>query len=182
MARDISFIVNDIKNATVQAAREASVQVLNSLAKAGPVWTGKFSSAWYVVPDGGTPGGHRSEGKIYTYDLRNVPKTRFKAGTLYQIVNGMEYAGQAMDMVPFDASGKLERKGPIDPERIKTKGGHGVRPEGGRRGEVLDGPKRNRSTAPLDWFPNYVGGGQLKKDLGVGARKGFGTYKPEGFG
>jgi len=178
MARDIKFLVNDIKEATVQAAREASVEIMNSLAQAGPVWTGKFSSAWYAVPEGGSPGGHRSEGKVYQYDLRNVPKSRFKAGTIYQIVNGMEYAGQAMDIVPFDPPEERLTKGTIDPGRLR----YGVRPAGGRRGELTSGPDSNRSTAPLDWFPDYVGGGKLKKDLGTGARKGFGTYKPRGFG
>ena len=178
MPRDIKFLVNDIKEATVQAAREASVTIMNSLAQAGPVWTGKFSSAWYAVPDGDTPGGARSEGKIYKYDLRNVPKSRFKAGTLYRIVNGMDYADQAMDMVPFDPPEEEIKKGTIDPERLRR----GLRPTDGRRGELLPGSKGNRSTAPLDWFPTYTGGGQLKRDLGTGARKGFGEYKPRGFG
>jgi hypothetical protein len=62
--RDISFLVNDIKAATIEAARNAAVDIMNNLAEQGPVWTGRFSSAWYAVPDGASPGGARSEGKI----------------------------------------------------------------------------------------------------------------------
>jgi hypothetical protein len=176
--RDIKFLVNDIKEATVAAARTAAVDIMNSLAESGPVWTGRFSSAWYAIEKGGAPSGARSEGRIYKYDLRNVPATRFKAGTLYRIVNGMPYADQAQDLVEFDPPDEKLRRGTIAPDRLD----YGTRPEGGRRGELQGGGKQNRSTAPLDWYSTYINGGGLKKDLATGARRGFGTYKPKGFG
>ena len=176
--RDIKFLVNDIKAATVEAARNAAVDIMNSLAESGPVWTGKYSSAWYALADGASTGGARSEGKIYTYDLRNVPATRFKAGTLYRIVNGMPYADQAQDLVEFDPPEEKIRRGTIVPDRLI----YGTRPEGGKRGEVRDGGRQNRSTAPLDWYVTYINGGALQKDLGTGTRRGFGTYTPKGFG
>lgn len=176
--RDVKFLVNDIKEATVEAARTAAVDIMNSLAESGPVWTGRFSSAWYAVEEGGAAGGARSEGRIYKYDLRNVPATRFKAGTLYRIVNGMSYADQAQDLVEFDPPDEKLRRGTIAPDRLD----YGTRPEGGRRGELQGGGRQNRSTAPLDWYSTYINGGGLKKDLGTGARRGFGTYKPKGFG
>lgn len=176
--RDIKFMVNDIQQAAVEAARTASVNIMNSLAERGPLWTGKYSSAWYAVPSGQAPGGHRSEGRQYKYDLRNVPATRFKAGTLFRIVNGMPYADQAQDLVPFDPPEQRLRRGALDPERIER----GERPEGGKRGELLTGDMSNRRTAPLDWYVTYVNGGSLAKDLADGAKRGFGTYKPRGFG
>lgn len=176
--RNISFLVNDIKQATIEAARNAAVDIMNSLAQEGPIWTGKFSSAWYAVPDGGSAGGARSEGKVYKYDLRNVPAAKFKAGTLYRIVNGMSYADQAQDLVEFDPPQQRLTKGTVAPDRLIL----GDRPAGGRRGELNTGGKSNRSTAPLDWYVTYVNGGGLKQDLGTGARRGFGTYKARGFG
>jgi len=176
--KDIKFLVNDIKEATVAAAQDAAVEIMNSLSERGPIWTGKFSSAWYALPSGTQPGGHRSEGRQYIYDRRNVPKTRFTAGTLYRIVNGMSYADQAQDLVEYEYPEEKLLKGTIKPDRLE----YGVRPEGGLRGELQDGPKRNRSTAPLDWYVTYINGGALKKDLGEGAKKGFGTFKPKGFG
>ena len=81
--RDIKFLVNDIKEASVQAAREACVDIMNSLAERGPAWTGKYSSAWYALPSGSSPGGPRSKNRVYNYDLRHVPKQRFKDCLLY---------------------------------------------------------------------------------------------------
>jgi hypothetical protein len=175
--RDIKFLVNDIKQATVQAAQEAAVDIMNSLAEAGPVWTGRFSSAWYAVPEGGSPGGARAEGKVYKYDRRNVPATRFKAGTLYRIVNGMDYAAQAQDLDPFDPRKELTT-GTIRPDKLRR----GQRPTNGLRGELLDGVDSNRATAPLDWYMTYINGGALNRDLGRGAKRGFGTFKSRGFG
>jgi len=176
--RDIKFMVNDIQQAAVEAARNAAVDIMNSLSARGPLWTGKYSSAWYAVASNQAPGGHRSEGRQYKYDLRNVPATRFKAGTLYRIVNGMSYADQAQDLVPFDPPTERLRKGPVYPKRVDR----GERPENGRRGELLEGSQSNRRTAPLDWYVTYINGGALNKDLGTGARRGFGTFKPRGFG
>jgi len=175
--RDIKFLVNDVRQAAVEAARNASVEIMNSLAERGPIWTGKYSSAWYAVPSGQSPGGPRGEGRQYKYDLRNVPATRFKAGTLYKIVNGMPYADQAQDLVPFDPVEERLTRGTIKPERLER----GTRPEGGRRGELVDGGEDNRRTAPLDWYLTYINGGSLARDLADGAKRGFGTYKPQGF-
>lgn len=178
MTRNIKFLVDDIKEATVSATREASVQIMNGLAQDGPAWTGKFSSAWYALPEGGSPGGHRSEGQVYNYQTNDVPITKFRSGVVYRIVNGMEYADQALDLVPFDPK---NRERPLR-SPIGSLEPLGTRPLNGRRGELLNGSGQNRSTAPLDWFPTYTGGGRLKEDLGAGVRKGFDTYKPPASG
>ena len=170
----IKFMLNDIRKASVDAAREACVDIMNSLAEEGPAWTGAYSSAWYALPPGDSPGGARSTGRIYKYDLRNVPKQRFKKVGTYSITNGMDYAGQAQDLEPFDPEGYPESS-PIKPAKP------GIRPIGGRRGELRPG-KGNLSTAPLDWYLTYVNGGALRKDLANGASRGFGKFKGKGFG
>lgn len=173
--RDIKFLVNDIKEASVQAAREACVDIMNSLAERGPAWTGKYSSAWYAVPPQGVAGGPRSKNRVYKYDLRHVPVKRFKEGGTYRIRNGMSYADQAQDLAPFDP------KDPIKNRPVKPIEEEGKRPQGGRRGDLGPG-KGNVRTAPLDWYKDYVNGGQLQKDLKTGAKRGFGKFKPRGFG
>ena len=173
--RSIKFLVKDIKAATVEAARNASVDIMNSLAEKGPTWTGRYSSAWYALPTGDSPGGARSSGKIYKYVLRNVPKSRFKEGFTYTIVNGMSYADQAQDLVPFDPTDPIEQ-GPIEPVEF-----FGKRPENGRRGDLRPG-KGNRATAPLNWYLDYINNGLLQKDLGKGAKRGFGTFRGRGSG
>tara|TARA_R100001015_G_C4587566_1_gene143361 strand:- start:489 stop:1049 length:561 start_codon:yes stop_codon:yes gene_type:complete len=178
MGRDIKFLVDDMKDATIAAARAATVQTMNSLAQNGPAWTGAFSSAWYAVPSGKKPGGPRAIGGIYNYTLRNIPKTRFKTGEnsirLYEIVNGMSYASIALDLDPFIYASKGFNYG--DP--IKPVVNSGLRKEGGKRGEITSSKGNNNSTAPFNWYRTYAGGGGLKKDFKIGANLGFGKFKP----
>ena len=172
MARDIKFLVKDIEAATLTAAQEACVQIMNGLAQAGPAYTGEFSSAWYALPKGTAVGGPRGSGSIYRYTKRNVPKTRFTAGTLYQIVNGASYADEAMDLV--DGVFIRQKTRPI-----KEPVNEGIR-YGQRRGQVGAGEGLAISTAPLNWWTNYNLGGTLDRDLAKGIRQGFGRAR--GFG
>lgn len=175
----IRFLVDDIKETVVQAAREASVRIMNSLAQRGPVWSGEFSSAWYAIPEGAAPGGPRSTGSIYTYDLRNVPKRRFSAQnkTYFQIVNGAAHAGIAMDM---DEGLFKAQSAPIMPDRIEY-GRRPKAPETSLRGAIGSGEVKARSTAPLDWYETYVQGGGLQRDLQLGVSKAFSSTRGRGF-
>ena len=76
--RDIKFLLKDIETTVVKSAREACVEIMNGLVKAGPAHTGQFSSSWYAVPPGKSPGAPRKAFGLYKYDLRNVPATSFK--------------------------------------------------------------------------------------------------------
>jgi len=173
MARDIKFLVKDLQDATVKAARQASVEIMNGLVAAGPGYTGEFSSAWYAVEKGQSPGGPRSSDGLYRYDLRNVPSTRFKSsGTWYEIVNGSSYAAEAMDLVPYTYE-DFDKQQPVKPQTT------GYRRPGATRGD-LRGRGPNTSTADADWWPAYNVGGGLSKDLATGVRRGFGSAR--GFG
>tara|TARA_R100000664_G_scaffold32792_1_gene48314 strand:+ start:955 stop:1506 length:552 start_codon:yes stop_codon:yes gene_type:complete len=175
MARDIRFLVDDIKDATIEAARNAAVKTMNSLAQNGPAWTGAFASSWYVISQGKTNlGGERKVGSIYNYTLRNVPKTKFKNGTIYEIVNTSPYASIALDLDPFIYASKGFNYG--DP--IKPVVDSGLRKEGGKRGEITSSKGNNNSTAPFNWYRTYARGGGLKKDFKIGANLGFGKFKP----
>jgi len=173
MTRNLKFLVKDIEEATITAARTACVQIMNGLVEVGPAYKGEFASSWYAVEKGQAPGGVRKPGRstdVYKYDLRNVPKTKFKAGTWYEIVNGAPHAAVAMDLV--DGVFRYEG-GPIkDPVNEGSR-------YGGRRGEVSDGSGNSVSTAELDWWPTYNVGGNLQKDLAKGVQEGFG--KARGF-
>lgn len=170
MAKDLKFLVKDLEDATVNAARQACVEIMNGLVEAGPAFSGEFSSAWYAVEKGQSAGGPRSTNGLYKYTLRNVPKTRFKtAGVWFQIVNGADHADEAMDLVPYtyeDFSGEA-----IKPQK------RGYRPEGNTRGDLVLGKGPNTRTAPQDWWPTYNVGGSLSKDLAKGVQRGFGTAK-----
>lgn len=174
MGRDIKFLVKDLEDATLQAARTASVQIMNGLVEAGPGYSGEFSASWYAVPKGQPPGGPRASTGLYKYDLRNVPKTRFKAqGVWYEIVNGAPHADVAMDLAPYTYE-EFEGE-PVKPQQA------GYRPEGSTRGDLVGGSGPNTRTAPADWWPTYNVSGGLSRDLAKGVKEGFGMargFKP----
>jgi hypothetical protein len=81
MAKDFKHLLNDLKEVVANGARQAAVEIMNGLAEQGPAYSGQFSSAWYAVEPGQNPGGPRSAGNtIYKYDLRNVPRSKFRTG------------------------------------------------------------------------------------------------------
>jgi len=165
MARDFKDLSKDLKDLVAQSARQASVEIMNGLVEAGPGFSGEFSSAWYAVEPNTLPGPPRtSGGRIYKYDLRNVPAARFKSSTYYEIVNGADYAPQALDL----EEGRFIREG--DP--IKQPVAEGKR-YGDIRGQVSPGQGEAISTAPLDWYVTYTNGGAMQRDLGNGVRIGF---------
>ena len=175
MARDLKFLIKDLEETTVRAAREAAVELMNGLAQAGPAHTGEFSSAWYALSTDKLAGRPRGTGRIYNYTLRNVPKTRFTKTGLYTIVNGSDHADEAMDLVPHTYE-DFPRISPLKP-RV-----YGTRPSNETRGKVL-GTGRNWQTAPSDWWPTFNSGGRMDKLFKKGAARGFLTFgKARGFG
>lgn len=172
MAKNLGSLGDDLKKIIVASARTAAVEIMNTLSEIGPAYSGQFSSAWYAVEPGQQPGGPRSTGgETYTYDLRNVPASRFKSGTYYQIVNGASYAAQALDLeegvfrTQYDGSGNI-----VDP--VKDPVAVGKR-TGQKRGQVSSGPGFAVSTAPLDWYVTYTSGGAMQRDLANGVKIGF---------
>lgn len=162
-------IRRDVNESVVTALRQASVKIMNDLADAGPGYSGEFSSAWYAVPPGASPGSNRSSDRMYTYDLRNVPKAKFKnlkEGTVYEIVNGMDYAPQALDLEP----GTFVQP---DEEPIKKPVNRGERTGDFRYEVVGNEPEGAVSTAKANWYNTYMQGGAFKTSFEQGVKLGF---------
>lgn len=179
------FFRDELEGKVTDAARQVTVNIMNDLAQKGPAYSGEFSSAWYAVRENEEAGGPRGTGKIYKYDLRNVPKTRFKPqGRYYEIVNGSEHALIAMDLEEGIFVGQYEITGyDEDGKEIRQKippvgrvVDVGARPSGphlrGNLGDSGDSPYAI-STAPLDWYNTYTSGGGMKIALARGVRLGF---------
>jgi len=184
MAKEFSnFFKKDLKKTITETSRRVCVEIMNDLAQKGPAYSGEFSSAWYAVPPGTEPGGPRGTGKVYKYDLRNVPKSKFKSkGAYYEIVNGADYAPIALDLEEGVFIGQYEEVINTDGTKVKRK----IPPVGKnvQTGSRVDGPHRRGelagtgrptaiSTAPLDWYNTYTSGGGLKISLDRGAKLGF---------
>lgn len=168
-------IKKDLRQAATDSIRNTAVEIMNDLVEEGPAYSGGFSSAWYTIAPGTEPGGIRRIGAQYKYTLRNVPKRRFAEGKYYEIVNGADYAPQALDLeegVFFsqrDSNGNI-----IDPVKTPVIGGAGQGARtGNKRGNVSSGVNDAISTAPLDWYVNYIKGGGMVRSLEQGVKIGF---------
>ena len=166
-------LIPPVEEAVVQALRQSAVQIMNDLSEKGPAYSGQFSSAWYTVSTGQSAGGPRAGeyqlSEPYKYDLRNVPKTKFKKvrqNSYFEIVNTMSYAPQALDLEPGDWRQPEE-------EPIKKPVNRGSR-TGDMRYEVEGQEKKGAvSTAKANWYNTYIQGGAFKKSFERGVKLGF---------
>ena len=195
MARDIKFLTDDIKKSVAKGGQIASVSIMNSLSQRGPQWSGRFSSAWSAVSGRkrkGDPARQR-QGDKYKYSITHVkqaviPKSASGNYNLYTIVNSTPYAPVALDLVAwvpgtFDLPyGML---GSVDTSRVADdRFTFGIRPSGGKRGQLNQSTQSrssddemaafpNSRSAPLDWYSDYASGGAFAKDFKKGIKEGI---------
>jgi hypothetical protein len=181
---DLSNLAPDARKAAFDALRNAAKEVLNDLAEISPNWGGAFRESWYVeTPDGKR--GARPTGEGGRYSLFNIPQlgtqSRTARGQFGPVVppankvqlfigNSAPYAQEAMDLIPgtFGYPG-FEPAGEEQPRGTR---------QNNIRGD-LKAPGNNRSTAPLDWYSTYMGGGAFTAAFNKGAKAGFlETRKP----
>lgn len=147
-------------------ARRAAANIMNGLAEAGPEWSGEFKDSWVAsTPDGQVGGGS------YPYSTSELPelaptKREAMRKKKYFIQNVAAHASIALDLenVPRE----YFRSPGFGPQGEVV--ARGMRPENGRRGEVIPGKGNARSTAPLDWYPLYINGGKMQKALERGVQ------------
>ena len=155
-----------VRRKAQSSARNAAVEIMNDLAKAGPNWTGEFANSWVADAPGVGAGPEGS----FPYTIRDTPKLPDTVKAVSRspklvIRNTTEYALQALDI----EEGEFVAIG--DPVGKVVKEGKRV---GKRRGEVQNSDEGNsRSTAELDWFPTYLNGGGVQKALGKGVKIAF---------
>ena len=174
---DFSKLSNDVRRAAVAALRNAAKEVLNDLAERSPNWSGSFRQSWYVETPSGKRGA-RAGGEDGKYSLFNIPELnvrgrnargQFSAAaptsrTELFIGNSASHATQAMDLDPGDfIYPGFEPKGPEQPRGERQEKIRGM----------LQSPGKNRSTAPLDWYSNYMNGGEFRAAFNRGAEAGF---------
>lgn len=175
MERDVSRLGRDIQDLVSKAARQAAVNIMNDLAEAGPVWSGKFQDSWVATPATGAGGGSGS----YPYSLNNVPEIKLSlaqarsallpGGKTYTIENTRPYAAYALDL----EEGVFRQIG-LPEGRIVAQGTRNNGNVPGIRGDVqTDADGTAISTAPKDWYTTYINGGEMQKALELGVRTAF---------
>lgn len=188
----IEKMSDDIRNAAVDALRNAAKEVLNDLGTASPNWSGIFRDSWYVETFDGKQA-TKVGGENGKYNLFNIPQLKTQGrnarGQFAKAVpisrgkielfigNFSPYATQAMDLEPYEYP--ILEKGEKLPPPKGSIFARGYRPKGGMRGEVYepgfgdDANPPNTSTAPLDWYSTYMEGGAFRAAFNKGAKAGF---------
>lgn len=175
-------IEKDINKKLSRGIQEFAVRTMNSLAQAGPAWTGEFSASWGFAPEGTQPETPGTTGRVYKYTKNDVPVRyveRLVASgvTRFSISNTSEHAAIAIDS---------EQAKFYPPEYQPYPVGDVVAYGTGRpSAEHYRWDIKNQSgeditsqiTAEKDWYINYNVGGGLQKDLMNGFSFGFDDVK-----
>ena len=175
----IEKMADDVRDAAINALRNAAKEVINDLAAISPDWSGEFKESWFVETADGKRGKEGGEGGKYS--LFNIPQLKVQgrnargqftaakpisAGKIELFIgNSSPYAQEAMDLVPgnfvypgFEPKGQVVAKG---------------KRQDNIRGKIEQGRGNNRSTAPLDWYTTYMEGGAFTAAFNKGAKAGF---------
>lgn len=173
-------VEKDIRRKLARGIQDFAIRSMNNLAQAGPAWTGEFSQSWVFVSEGGSAqspaaGGRIGIGKYNRNDVpvRQVERYLKDGRDRFQILNTSEHALIAIDAQESKFAPPLDQ---LDPVKLPVDYGTGRPSREHLRGEIYnksDEEITSQITAELDWFPNYLQGGQLQEDLKNGVRAGF---------
>lgn len=150
------------------AARQAAAEIMNDLAKVGPLWSGEFANSWVA----NAPGVGQGRQASYPYTIRDIPSLPDTVKAVARnpklvIVNTTDYAMQAMDLEEgYFIDPGTEPLGPVVLEGKRY---------GRMRTDIVSTEEEStsRATAPSDWFSTYVSGGGMQKSLAKGVKIAF---------
>ena len=172
--RDARRLTDDIIDDINNGMRNAALDIINELAELGPNWDGNFIDEWIAIPLG--KGASGESGGVYPYKIDDIPTLAIdkkEAGRVkvFEIVNKSDYAPYALDLItgrfsPHFAVKRTPNKAPVETgKRDNTRETF--------RGELTSEPGQGQSTAELDWYNTYIGGGGIGKNMQAGFNKGI---------
>lgn len=179
--RKAEELVKKLRTQLAKGIQGFAVKSMNSLAEAGPAWTGEFSASWGFAPEGVTPSTPGTTGQIYRYTKNDVTlrdvTTYLKDGRdRFVIVNTSEHAAIATDQEEsyFFPPTPLPIKPPV-------KEGWGRPDTAHLRFQMRSSPKISKETGENEeptsmitaekyWYQTYTKGGELQNDLNIGFR------------
>jgi len=165
-----------------------AVQIVTDLQDKGPSWSGKFSNSWVIKTpsktftcpspgEGGDP--RRIEKTSVSVSGREVLSSQFlKDSIIFEIYNnspqnfsGVPYKAYALDEIEGRSYRNplwgMEPQTKQGKKNLKTTNSGRKRPA--KRGDIGGGDPNSMSsrTAPLDWFPTYVQGGEINRAIRI---------------
>ena len=172
--RDARKFTDDIIDDINTGMRSAALDIINELAELGPNWDGNFIDEWVAIPLG--KGASGESGGVYPYKIDDIPTLAIdkkEAGRVkkFEIVNKSDYAPYALDLVPGRFSPHFAVK--ATPNKAPVDTGKRDNTRETFRGELTSEPGQGQSTAELDWYNTYTGGGGIGKSMQSGFNKGI---------
>lgn len=172
--RDARKFTDDIIDDINTGMRSAALDIINELAELGPNWDGNFIDEWIAIPLG--KGASGESGGVYPYKIDDIPTLAIdkkEAGRVkkFEIVNKSDYAPYALDLVPGRFSPHFAVK--ATPNKAPEETGKRDNTRETFRGELTSEPGQGQSTAELDWYNKYTGGGGIGKNMKAGFNKGI---------
>lgn len=179
-SRELQEFENITRRALAKAIQSFAVNSMNSLAQAGPAWTGEFSASWGFAPEGREIWAPGSTGKIYRYTkydvlLKDVIFSLKNGETRFLIANIAPHAARATDeeegMFWRPSHSLVSIKLPVQegwgrPDDVHLRYQMKLTPlideDTGEEEEPT-----SSITAKKDWYINYVKGGGLQNDLNI---------------
>ena len=172
--RDARRLTDDIIDDINNGMRNAALDIINELAELGPNWDGNFIDEWIAIPLG--KGASGESGGVYPYKIDDIPTLAIdkkEAGRVkvFEIVNKSDYAPYALDLVQGRFSPHFAVK--ATPNKAPVETGKRDNTRETFRGELTSEPGQGQSTAELDWYNTYTGGGGIGKNMQAGFNKGI---------
>tara|TARA_R110002050_G_C8818129_1_gene504175 strand:- start:75 stop:632 length:558 start_codon:yes stop_codon:yes gene_type:complete len=173
MPEDIDRWVNGTLSRDI---RKGAEKVVRELQEAGPLYSGKFSNSWAIETSGGSksnPSQAEGQPQKVTAPFLSGKELWSKPEFKYNIYNVDPDAGIAIDyeqgVTGTDGNFQRQKQDPLQQES-KIKRGERRK---NIRGNVVEGEGNNLSTAPLDWYDNYLQGGALDKTIKLSFEEAF---------
>ena len=166
-----------------------AVQIVTDLQDKGPSWSGKFSNSWVIKTPSKTftspsPGQKGKPRRIQRPSVsgREILSSQFlKDSIIFEIYNnsphnfsGVPYKAYALDEIegrsyrnPLWGLEPQTQKGRKAVKGSNTANTGRKRPA--KRGDIGGGDPNSMSsrTAPLDWFPTYIQGGEINRAIRI---------------
>jgi len=165
MRKDLKTLAEKLEAAVLApfilgAARSAQA-VVKDLQERGPAWSGEFSNSWEIATASKVSSGSGAAGapQRIAAPILTPSEYKFKPTIKYYIANKAPHADVALDLI----ESKYRYPG-FEPIKQAQKG----KRLSGIRGDLnISSEGSNRRTAPLDWYPTYIQGGQLDKTINL---------------
>ena len=118
MAKDIKFLVDDLKKSFLEGKGAAASTIAFSLANRSPIWTGTFNRSWKVQK--GTPvvpskprdesGAKAMVRTAFSRIQQREPVIKTRLSEILYIGNETKYAGFVIDEEPSPYDGRMYRQ------------------------------------------------------------------------